>query len=263
MTRRNCGAGSSFPEGFHAPPDHGAGKAPGVDAEAGITRAFSANRDPANREPAIFDIIPSPMHDLITGGAGFLGKALAARLLQRGHLIGADGRDERIDRITLTDVVAAEASTTRASRRSAGDVADRALLGQIVTTRTTGDLSPRGGRQRPGRSGLRSRDAGEPRRDARAARGLPCRGSPSARGVCQLRRGLRRRAARGGARIHAAHAADVVRHAEGHRRAAGRRLHAKGLHRRPGAAASRPSPCGPGSPTPPHRRSPAASSGSR
>ena len=51
---------------------------------------------------------PSQMHVLITGGAGFLGKALAAQLLARGRLVAAGGRDERIDQITLTDIVTAQ-----------------------------------------------------------------------------------------------------------------------------------------------------------
>ena len=77
------------------------------------------------------------MHVLITGGAGFLGKALAARLLHRGHLAGAGGRDERIDQITLTDVVQAEGFDDPRIAQATGDIADPALLEQVITGATT------------------------------------------------------------------------------------------------------------------------------
>src|SRR5262245_53201553 len=77
------------------------------------------------------------MHVLITGGAGFLGKALAAQLLERGHLVGVDGRDERIEEITLTDVVEAQGLDDSRVVRVSGDIADRALLERVITTRTT------------------------------------------------------------------------------------------------------------------------------
>jgi nucleoside-diphosphate-sugar epimerase len=70
---------------------------------------------------------------LITGGGGFLGKALAARLLQRGHL----GSNERIERMTLVDVVAAEGFDDPRIVQVTGDISDRQLLGRAVDTRTT------------------------------------------------------------------------------------------------------------------------------
>ena len=76
------------------------------------------------------------MHVLITGGAGFLGKALAARLLQRGQLSAASGHDEPIGEITLTDRVRAEGFDDRRVTQVVGDVADRALLERVITPDT-------------------------------------------------------------------------------------------------------------------------------
>jgi nucleoside-diphosphate-sugar epimerase len=77
------------------------------------------------------------MHVLITGAAGFLGKALAAQLLERGHLSGGHGRDERIDQITLTDVVRADGFDDPRIAQVTGDIADRPLLRQVITTHTS------------------------------------------------------------------------------------------------------------------------------
>jgi nucleoside-diphosphate-sugar epimerase len=68
------------------------------------------------------------MHLLITGGAGFLGRKLAAALLARGSIAGSDGHARPIERLTLVDI--AEASGLHDSRVTslAGDLADPALL---------------------------------------------------------------------------------------------------------------------------------------
>ena len=71
------------------------------------------------------------MRVLITGGAGFLGKALAARLLQRGHL-SAGGRDEPVDGITLVDVVPAEGLNDARIAQVTGDISERRLLERAV-----------------------------------------------------------------------------------------------------------------------------------
>jgi nucleoside-diphosphate-sugar epimerase len=76
------------------------------------------------------------MHVLITGGAGFLGKALAARLLQRGELCAANGRDQPIDEVTLTDMVRAEGFDDRRVTQVVGDLADRTLLERVITPET-------------------------------------------------------------------------------------------------------------------------------
>ena len=175
------------------------------------------------------------MHIFITGGAGFLGKALAARLLQRGHLIGTDGRDERIDQITLTDVVAADGFDDPRIAQTPATSPTARCSGRSSRLEPP-HLSPRGGRQRTGRSGFRSRDAGQPRRYARCSRfAVPrvtvrawCLRAPSRfTARCPKWCSNPRR-----------YAANVMRHAESDRRAAGSRLHAKGIRRRPGAAAA-------------------------
>ncbi|WP_294260689.1 hypothetical protein [Propionivibrio sp.] len=45
------------------------------------------------------------MKVLITGGAGFLGRRLASKLLQRGVLRNAAGVEESIDRLVLFDAI--------------------------------------------------------------------------------------------------------------------------------------------------------------
>lgn len=68
------------------------------------------------------------MKILITGGAGFLGRRLATRLLERAD----------IDEIVLVDVVPAEGYADARVRAVAGDIADAALMKSLVDAQTAG-----------------------------------------------------------------------------------------------------------------------------
>jgi D-erythronate 2-dehydrogenase len=68
------------------------------------------------------------MKILITGGAGFLGKRLVARLLARAD----------IDEIVLVDVAPAEGFADPRVRTVAGDIADSTLMASLVDARTAG-----------------------------------------------------------------------------------------------------------------------------
>lgn len=67
------------------------------------------------------------MRVVITGGAGFIGQRLAARLLERGELTGPSGGSEPIDELLLFDQVAAPppAGADGRVRAVSGDIADR------------------------------------------------------------------------------------------------------------------------------------------
>lgn len=76
------------------------------------------------------------MKVLITGGAGFLGKRLARRLLELGCLTGADGGKRRIEQLVLLDVVAAEGFHDPRVRVVTGDIADTGLLDSVIDADT-------------------------------------------------------------------------------------------------------------------------------
>ncbi|MGE0658337.1 MAG: D-erythronate dehydrogenase [Reyranellaceae bacterium] len=73
------------------------------------------------------------MKVVITGGAGFLGRKLAQRLLDQGTLVGRSGRQERIDELVLFDVGLSPvgAGDPRVSA-IAGDVGDPAQVAMLI-----------------------------------------------------------------------------------------------------------------------------------
>lgn len=77
------------------------------------------------------------MKVLITGGAGFLGRRLATKLLQRGTLKNAELREEKIDQITLFDVVPALGFNDPRIKVVTGDVSDAEALAQVIDAKTT------------------------------------------------------------------------------------------------------------------------------
>jgi nucleoside-diphosphate-sugar epimerase len=77
------------------------------------------------------------MKVLITGGAGFLGQRLARQLLARGQLSDSQGRAHRIGQLVLVDVVPANDFGDQRVRVVTGDIANSALLDQVIDTGTT------------------------------------------------------------------------------------------------------------------------------
>jgi D-erythronate 2-dehydrogenase len=71
---------------------------------------------------------------VITGGAGFIGRRLAERLLARGTLAGPDGRQQEIDALVLFDMAPPLPALAPDPRLSivVGDVGDRDALARIV-----------------------------------------------------------------------------------------------------------------------------------
>lgn len=76
------------------------------------------------------------MDVVVTGGAGFLGARLAGRLLARGALHAAGGREEEITRLTLVDVAPARGFADRRLHVIAGSIADPVVVEAAVTPET-------------------------------------------------------------------------------------------------------------------------------
>ena len=76
---------------------------------------------------------------VITGGAGFIGRRLAERLLARGALAGADGRAAAIDEIVLFDVAAPAPPLAPDPRLRVvtGDIADAAAIRRLIDGSTS------------------------------------------------------------------------------------------------------------------------------
>ena len=79
------------------------------------------------------------MRVVITGGAGFLGKLLAQKILVRGQLNDARGELREVSELVLVDMTAAQDEPWLADSRVSqvvGDVADRAVLARALTAAT-------------------------------------------------------------------------------------------------------------------------------
>lgn len=76
------------------------------------------------------------MKVLITGGAGFLGRRLATKLLALGELTGPSGQRERIEALVLLDVVEAAGFDDPRVTTIVGDIAERAVLERAIDTQT-------------------------------------------------------------------------------------------------------------------------------
>jgi nucleoside-diphosphate-sugar epimerase len=77
------------------------------------------------------------MKVVITGGAGFLGRRLAGKLLERGTLCGPDRGVSAIDRLILVDVVPPAVSSDSRVETITGDIADPGLLRRLIDADTT------------------------------------------------------------------------------------------------------------------------------
>lgn len=76
------------------------------------------------------------MKVLITGGAGFLGRRLATRLLQKGALKNTEAREEAIDKIVLFDQIPASGFDDPRIEVLTGNVSDPETLARAVDVKT-------------------------------------------------------------------------------------------------------------------------------
>jgi nucleoside-diphosphate-sugar epimerase len=79
------------------------------------------------------------MKVVVTGGAGFLGRRLITRLLERGTLTGPGGRETPIDTLVLFDAVEPVPPLPADTRLEmvTGDITDGAMLARVIDARTT------------------------------------------------------------------------------------------------------------------------------
>lgn len=78
------------------------------------------------------------MKVVITGGAGFVGRKLAQRILARGSLNGPDGKDAPVDELVLFDAAPPSPPLPADNRLriAAGDIADAAAVRELIDRRT-------------------------------------------------------------------------------------------------------------------------------
>jgi D-erythronate 2-dehydrogenase len=80
------------------------------------------------------------MKIVITGGGGFVGSVLAARLLSEGALVGPSGAREPIDTLVIADQAPTTHAAAPADARvevAAGDVTDHAFLRSVIDREDT------------------------------------------------------------------------------------------------------------------------------
>lgn len=79
------------------------------------------------------------MNIVITGGAGFLGRRLVTKLLERRRLIGPGGEATAIERLVVFDAITPDPPFPAGSGVDVvtGDIADRATLEQVIDADTT------------------------------------------------------------------------------------------------------------------------------
>src|SRR5262245_18853047 len=79
------------------------------------------------------------MKIVITGGGGFVGSVLAARLLSEGALVGPSGAREPIDTLVIADQAPTPAAAPADARVevAAGDITDHAFLRSVIDREDT------------------------------------------------------------------------------------------------------------------------------
>jgi nucleoside-diphosphate-sugar epimerase len=74
------------------------------------------------------------MKVLITGGAGFLGRRLAAKLLERGTLKGTDNENRAIEQIVLVDIARSAPLPDKRVRQIVGDISEPDFLASVINS---------------------------------------------------------------------------------------------------------------------------------